>query len=151
MNGPSPTRPLEQPSVAPEAAESLPARPPDPPAVASPINPETLTALRELQLESGAEVFAELLGIFVTDGTALVNQIRAAAAQNDFLALKNSAHALKGSSASMGALQLSALCAALDALEPDTALNLGEQARDIEAEFERAKQFLQTELASPQS
>jgi hypothetical protein len=51
----------------------------------------------------------------------------------------------------MGALQLSALCAALDALEPDTALNLGEQARDIEAEFERAKQFLQTELASPQS
>ena len=117
----------------------------------SPINPETLASLRELQVESGPEVFDELLTIFVTNGARLVSRIKTAAAQNDLPALKKGAHALKGSSASMGALHLSALCTVLDQMEPDSTINTIQQAQQIELEFERAQSFLRAELSSSQS
>jgi len=121
--------------------------PPTPSISNAPISPQGLASLRELQIESGDGVFEELVTIFIAAGVALVGRIKTAAGQNDFSGLKNAAHALKGSSASMGALHLSALCDMLDRTEPDANVNLIEQADKIDAEFQRAKTFLQDELA----
>ena len=124
--------------------------PTQPSAAAShtPVNPETLAGLHGLQVESGVEIFNELVSIYIAAGAALVGRIKIAAAQNDFAALRNAAHSLKGSSASMGALHLSGLCATLDRPEPDSTVNSLEQANKIETEFQRVKTFLQGELTS---
>ena len=57
----------------------------------------------------------ELVPLFLDESTARIALIRDAVAAGDAATLKGAAHALRGSSASVGALRLSVLCAALEA------------------------------------
>jgi HPt (histidine-containing phosphotransfer) domain-containing protein len=71
-------------------------------------------ALRALDEGSGPGLFEELVELFIADSAAHVRALESALAAGDARLLERSAHTLKSSSASLGAMQLSELCRALE-------------------------------------
>jgi len=86
-----------------------------------------------------------LIEIFMEDATRLLGEMRAAVEQGEAEKLERAAHALKGSSATLGAEPLSALCQELEAMGRAGALD-GAAARlaQAEAEYERVRVALET-------
>jgi len=75
------------------------------------INP---AALRELELiGSGSTFMPELIDGFFQDGEALLRQMEAATAAQEYETLRDLAHAMKGSAVTLGAEQLCKTCAGL--------------------------------------
>ncbi len=98
-----------------------PAGPDDPaaaPEALPPLDGARLAELRGLGRAVGRDVLSEIAETFQTQ--AHVTEIRSALARGDWPLLKRSAHALKGSSAVLGAMDLSALCGELEQLAPNT-------------------------------
>jgi CheY-like chemotaxis protein len=83
-----------------------------------PLDGARLTELQGLGRVVGRDVLSELTAAF--QSRAHVTEIRSALARGDWPLLKRSAHALKGSSALLGAMSLSALCGELEQLPPNT-------------------------------
>jgi two-component system, sensor histidine kinase and response regulator len=83
-----------------------------------PLDDARLTELRELGRAVGRDVLSEIAETFHSQ--AHVTEIRSALARGDWPLLKRSAHALKGSSAVLGAMGLSTLCGDLEQLPPNT-------------------------------
>ena len=85
------------------------------------------------------DVLVDLLDTYLEESAGLVSTIRQGADTGDLGSVLRPAHSLKSSSASIGAMKLSKLCADLEAhlrgSYPD--LNLLEQVQQIEIEFER--------------
>jgi HPt (histidine-containing phosphotransfer) domain-containing protein len=73
-----------------------------------------IDALRALDEGAGPGLFEELVDLFVNDAVAHVRALESALATGDARLLERSAHTLKSSSASLGAMQLSELCRALE-------------------------------------
>jgi two-component system sensor histidine kinase/response regulator len=71
-------------------------------------------ALRALDEGQGPGLFEELVDIFISDAAAHVRALQTALESGDARLLERSAHTLKSSSASLGAMQLSELCRALE-------------------------------------
>ena len=89
-------------------------RPAPVPAPAAVINLETLGHLEDLGSSPG---FVEkLVGVFVADNAGLLARIEGAMAARGYQEVRTHLHALKGSSASMGAERLTRLCSTLNAL-----------------------------------
>jgi two-component system sensor histidine kinase RpfC len=78
------------------------------------INVETLGHLEELG--SSAAFVEKLVGVFLADSGALLEKVEHALAGRDYGQFRSLLHALKGSSASMGADRLTALCGSLGKL-----------------------------------
>jgi PAS domain S-box-containing protein len=94
----------------PEANGDIPEEPAKgPPGEATPLDPETLDSLRELDAGDGASLLEELIGIFQEDAVLRIAAIGEAAERDDPQALQSAAHALKGSSANMGAPGMAAI------------------------------------------
>ncbi|HKI31570.1 MAG TPA: PAS domain S-box protein [Gemmataceae bacterium] len=89
------------------------APPPEPLAV----DPATVARLRELATSVGPSFIGELLATFRQDYVSNVAAMRQAAGADDLTAVRRAAHALKGASASMGALRLRQLCCDLEHLD----------------------------------
>jgi len=90
---------------------------------------------------------AELIGIFLEDTPGLMVNMREAVVRGDADGLRRSAHTLKGSSASVGAMGLSALCQELQAMAEAEALEGAlQKVSQVEAEYERVKVALETTL-----
>jgi PAS domain S-box-containing protein len=90
----------------------------EPPAgEASPLDGARLTELQELGRAVGRDVLSELTATF--QSRAHVTEIRSALARGDWPLLRRSAQALKGSSALLGAMSLSAICGELEHLPPN--------------------------------
>jgi two-component system sensor histidine kinase/response regulator len=98
----------------PERAPALEALPP--------LDDTRITELRGLGRAVGRDVLGEIAETFQSQ--AHVTEIRSALARGDWPLLKRSAHALKGSSAVLGAMSLSALCGHFEQLPP----NIGAEA-----------------------
>lgn len=79
-------------------------------------DPSPLDELAEAMGEQGGELVGQLIATFLGEAPALLGSIRAADAAGDAHALRRAAHALKSSSASLGALALSAQCRDLETL-----------------------------------
>jgi CheY-like chemotaxis protein len=62
------------------------------------------------------EALGELVDSFLEEGPDLIDRMRAAAAAGDADALRQAAHTMKSSAADFGAMALSRLCAAMEAL-----------------------------------
>lgn len=75
---------------------------------APPLDAETLAQLREL------EVLDEVAEAYLGDAAPRIAAIGAAIAGGDARALRETAHALKGSSGTVGARQLAALCGEIE-------------------------------------
>lgn len=125
---------------------------PDPTAApertACPVDPEILEGLRVLDPQGGNEIFAELVGMFLEDAPAQIQKMRAAITENDHTAAGHLAHALQGSSGSMGALQMSDIAGQVQ--ESSRARDhpqLSQRLRMLEIEFEAVKAFLEKEVA----
>jgi HPt (histidine-containing phosphotransfer) domain-containing protein len=73
-----------------------------------------VAALRELDEGGEDDLFTELVALFVEDAERLVGELQAALAEGDAHRLERCAHTLKSSSASLGAVRLSAICFELE-------------------------------------
>jgi two-component system, sensor histidine kinase and response regulator len=100
--------------------------------------------LREL----GADEFDKLVRLFLKDGQARVDRLRAAQTAGDTAAMVKLAHSLKGSAGNFGAGTLAARCRELQARA--TEADASEDARmidSVDAEFVLASAALREELA----
>ncbi len=124
-----------------EAEDAVPDPAPDaPPAV----DTAFLDDLREGE-EPGEEpgIVEELVQIFLEDTPLQIDGMRRAASAGDAEGLHRAAHTLKGSSASIGAGPLSALCQEVDLLaKKGTTEGVEPLLEKIEAEFARVREAL---------
>ncbi len=105
-----------------------------------------LDNMRGLQ-RNGASVLSQVVGAYLNGSPPLLDRLRKSVECNDCDDLYQAAHALKSSSANVGARYLAELCGrvekgAREGLVPDAA----EQLAQIEAEFQRVQVALAAEL-----
>ncbi len=120
--------------------ESPPA-PAEPEAILdSPLDPDVMDSLRELETEDLPGVLAELIDSFVANSDVRIAGLRTT---GDTQTLFRTAHGMKGSTGNFGALNLSHLFAQLEYLAAagDLAASLALLA-EIEAEYARVRQAL---------
>ena len=108
------------------------------------IDAETIDALRSLQEEGDDDLLVELIDLFLQDAPDRIVAIRAAVATGDWARLAERAHSLKGSCGSLGAAQMAALCARLEAMERDVALR--PEAPTVQGELERQYELVRQAL-----
>lgn len=102
--------------------------------------------LKEMQ-EVFGEAFAHIVAAFVVDTPRRIGALREAALRRDIAELGAVAHALGGSTASIGASALALMCKELEACCKTGAIDDGEQRiTAIEAEYARVEASLQTLL-----
>ena len=75
-----------------------------------PLDQSVLQGLRELQEEGEPDFLTELIDIYLEDAQRLVDEIKAAVAEENTGAIRAAAHTLKGSSGNLGAHVFSKLC-----------------------------------------
>lgn len=76
-----------------------------------------LTSFAAAQMEGEPDLIVELIDLYLEDAPRRIADLQAAIAGADQLALKRTAHSLRGSSANLGARQVAALCAELEYLD----------------------------------
>jgi two-component system sensor histidine kinase RpfC len=102
-------RPARKPVERPLGARAAPGRAPA--AGSAVVNLDTLAQLQELG--SSPAFLQNLAGVFVADGASLVERMEKALVSRSYQELRAHLHALKGSSASIGADRLTRMCASL--------------------------------------
>jgi len=92
-------------------------------AVSSPpvLDAEALQRLRELDPSGSGQLLERVLRAFEGSIGRLLPQLQRARSRGDMQGVRHVAHTLKSSSASVGALRLSALCASVEAAVRDEA------------------------------
>ena len=127
-------------SAAPEGAAAAPEE-------AAVIDRGVLEDLRGLQAAGGPDFLGRLIREFLAEVPAKLEALREAVARGDARALERAAHALAGSSASLGALRVAGACAELEALgrSGDTAHALRGPLTRLEEEIQRAREPLAAE------
>ena len=76
-----------------------------------------LTSLAELKSIGEPDLVVELIDLYLKDGPERIQKIKTAAARADASDLRQAAHTLKGSSASLGFHQISEICEQLERLD----------------------------------
>ncbi|GAB1539208.1 hypothetical protein NUACC21_18730 [Scytonema sp. NUACC21] len=111
------------------------------------IDTKILRSLRDM-LGGNGEAFAKLLEFYLVEAFKLIQDMSASVQNLDAQALWQTAHKLKSSSASVGAIFLSHLCKELDARGRNNDLQgCQEILSQLEKEYERVKTALQTEIS----
>ncbi|KAA0256457.1 MAG: PAS domain S-box protein [Acidobacteria bacterium] len=114
-----------------------------PTASVGPIDRTALEKLRSLASPGEADVVTPLIDLFVRDAPQKIAAMEKAVAEGNLAGVTRSAHALKSSAASLGALRLAALCALVE-----TATGLDAAAAQlgrVSREFGRAAEALALE------
>ena len=86
------------------------------------IDAETIDALRSLQEDGDDDLLTELIDLFLQDAPPRIAAIRDAVDAADWPRVAERAHSLKGSCGSLGAVQMAAVCARLEATGRDVAV-----------------------------
>ena len=97
----------------------------------SPLNEQALKQIKSLRKPGGPDLLKRIVDLYLTNSRTLIGTLREAVIRTDAVAVVHSAHSLKSSSANVGAVALSELCAKMEA---------GAQAGNLEsawAQFER--------------
>jgi len=104
------------------------------------IDLEVLQAFRETIGEGASECLTQLIQLFLTETPALIQGMETATIQGDAIRLEASAHTLKSSSASLGAIRLSEYCNNLERMgQSDQLTTASEVVSQLKREFERVK------------
>ncbi len=82
----------------------------------SPIDHGALDQIRGVGAEGSGDVLAKVIRIYLASAAKLLEALRDGVRRGDPIALHEAAHALKSSSATVGALRLASLCADLELL-----------------------------------
>jgi HPt (histidine-containing phosphotransfer) domain-containing protein len=109
---------------------------------------EALDALRELQEPGEPSLLVEIVSIFLRDAPGRLAAIREAIQTANADALREAAHALKGSAATLGAQQVGELCSQLEQMGREGAL---EAAAGLLPELDAAWRRAERALASVMS
>jgi PAS domain S-box-containing protein len=108
------------------------------------LDPEVLDGLRALDEDGSDDLLEELAGIFLDDAPPRIDALKRALEDDDPVTLERSAHALKGSSANMGAHGMTALCDELQNLGSSGNLSgAADLISALEKEWERVRTELQ--------
>lgn len=83
------------------------------------LDPQALARLRELDPTGSSRLLERVVKAFNKSVEGLLPQLLAAQATADMAGIRHVAHTLKSSSASLGAVKLSALCADLELMAKD--------------------------------
>jgi len=114
------------------------------------INPASLAEL-EL-IGSGGSFMQELVNGFMQDGEALLRQMEAAVASEQYEALRDLVHPMKGSAVTLGAEQLVSTCTGLHAQSPSELGASGARVlKVVKEQFQAARTFLVEYLKKRQS
>jgi DNA-binding response OmpR family regulator len=105
------------------------------------LDPGPLEAFREADAASGVDFTGTLIDEFMREAASQVRLLREAAAGGDTAALRATAHSLKGSSLTMGARRLAALCARTEARQGET-VDAAALVTEIDREFLRVSDAL---------
>ena len=95
-----------------------------------------------LETVGGDAIFlAELITSYLADSPPLLEEMERSAARGDAVSLRRAAHTLKSTSASLGAVRLSAICRGIEAAANNGEL-LAANVADAAAEFDAASAAL---------
>jgi signal transduction histidine kinase/CheY-like chemotaxis protein len=85
------------------------------------LDPQTLGRIRALHRPGGPDLFSKVVGLYCSSSVVLTETIRAATAARDAEAVRQAAHALRSSSANVGAIAFAELCREIEmaAIEAD--------------------------------
>ncbi len=78
------------------------------------IRTQVKTALESVMGDSSPEMLSEMASIFLEDAVPLIDQMKLGFSHRDFTAVSQAAHALKGSSATIGLEQFADICLAVE-------------------------------------
>jgi len=130
-----------------KAVEAAPAVQQDSPASAPAINLDVLEALRELDPDGGMGLACEIMRTFLASAPQRVDHIEQAIASGDSEGLGQAAHALKSSSANVGAELLSGLYKQLELMGRERRIDDARSLLDVvRMEHQRAVSDMQTLL-----
>ena len=105
-----------------------------------------LTVLSNLEdADEGSSLIVELIDLYQENGTRQIDEIKAAAVKMDGESLKQSAHALKGSSLTMGASQVADLCQQLETPQHTDSNTTFQLAGKLESAFASATHIFAVE------
>jgi HPt (histidine-containing phosphotransfer) domain-containing protein len=117
------------------------------------IHPEKLEKLKFALSKLGPKAFWEVITAYLRESKSRVAQMNQAVSQSNLPELHRAVHTLKSSSALMGAVHLSDLCAQLEAQVCETIEhgidippNVYEMSSQIQSEYNRVEIVLETEL-----
>lgn len=109
------------------------------------INRPVLEKLRELSPDGGNEIVVRVIAAYLVSSAENMDSVRKAAAEEDVILLRGAAHTLKSSSASLGALTLSGICADIEAAARAEDFAAGcERVAALEDEYGRVREELES-------
>jgi signal transduction histidine kinase/HPt (histidine-containing phosphotransfer) domain-containing protein len=128
--------PLSTASTIPESSSLLPRE-------VSPIDPKALDNIRDLQSDSEKYFFPEIIDLYLKNSSKIIESLEESINREDFSSLREIAHNLKSSSATLGAHKIAALC---DQLEARSRVHSADYAKSlfssIENEYNRVRGVL---------
>ena len=107
------------------------------------IDQAQVTSLRGLQQPGEADFVTELIDLFLNEATSQLKALQEALVKDDAVEIQRVAHRLKGSSASMGAMQMAALFEELESKDPGK--NVKDLLAQLENEFVLVREALKAE------
>ncbi len=110
------------------------------------LDPTVIESLRDLD-EGAGDLLREILDLFLDDAPGLAARIREAVAAGNAEQLRTSAHTLKGSSANVGAIHISAVCLELQKLgDAGTTEGTADLLDRLAKEFDRSESAMRALL-----
>jgi len=105
-----------------------------------------LTSFEGVQIEGEPDLIVELIDLYLEDAPLRMASLQEAVAEADGGGIKRAAHALKGSSANLGARRVAELCEQLERAEDDNSLQeVRALLLSLEREFEFVRQTFSAE------
>ncbi|MEL7044065.1 MAG: response regulator, partial [Pseudomonadota bacterium] len=127
--------------VAPEAAISVEDE--------SVLDESVLERLDAFRQSGGADVVSNIIRVYLRDSGPKVATLKSAVSEGDLVALRDTAHSLKSSSANVGAMRLSSLCAEVErAADTEVDARLERMVGQIAHEYVMVEQQLSARLGS---
>ncbi len=115
----------------------------------SPVDRRVLDMLTDLQNSGDPQLFAKVVNVYLESSEELNMRLRAAVDSANDDGIRETAHALKSSSANVGAARLADLCKQLETLARENRLDGAEDIqRHLEREYARVVEALRDELAA---
>ena len=116
----------------------------------APIDRKILDTIRELQLDDGPNILAQVIDLYLHDTPAQLQTLQHALNDADAETVQRTAHSLKSSSANLGAIKLSKLCRELEKMAKEQLMqSIPGQLLAVKNEFQQVQAALQAEMVSP--
>jgi HPt (histidine-containing phosphotransfer) domain-containing protein len=111
------------------------------------LEPQALQRIRAMQQQGGPDILVTVIGIYLDNSVVMVDKVRAGIAAGDAKLICDAAHALKSSSANLGANTLSAIARQLEAMRRESDLSAAlPLAERLFAEHARVVEALHNEM-----